>query len=668
MSAQSTPLCEKIINALRLITLIEKATVVLRRKFHEYFPTDPANLYNEISKHKKTLQSKMLSKIICRNQYNILLPSSRKTDSSKFDITLLTFALRVLCHVEPPITGWNSLPCSSDQTDGANLVRIRIGRNDLLHSDLKYECKYYTNVWDGIALALESLGCSKQELDDLKNASLDPELETNYLQKLHELVLALQRVADLEDSLEGVSYNVFPSTTSFVGREKELSEIHQALSEREENQLAMVTYGLGGVGKSELARQYCQQYGTTSYKRNVIWINGEDKNSMTEDFINVAERIKLKTLDKSNKPLSIKTIVSKVYRFFAGRPVLFVFDNIINKSDLMDFIETNTPSKVSILITSQFSEWSERFIPMRIEVLLKETALVLVRKHVGKYNLNDENANSLCETMQCLPLALHQAIAYIKAWSITVDEYLIQFESHAEQLMVNCHGDERYGKTILTTWNMAYDKIIEEENSSLAIIIINVVSYLDGSCIKEELFYEYYDKYLVQKSLKLLQKYSLITVKASDADLQQIIQVHSLLQYVIRVKSDQDYLQQFLDMIFNIPKEEVVCGHADYGEHFWHHLVFMFGKKEWRKVITLKCADNIDYIQKIFISKGKIILLYDILIAIEILHIETIGCHHPDTIKTQNSIGHCLQMKGDYDEALVKYRCSRAVTNRNSWL
>ena len=33
----------------------------------------------------------------------------------------------------------------------------------------------------------------------------------------------------MEDSLEGVSYNLYRSTRSFVGREKELSEIHHEL-------------------------------------------------------------------------------------------------------------------------------------------------------------------------------------------------------------------------------------------------------------------------------------------------------------------------------------------------------------------------------------------------------------------------------------------------------
>ena len=226
------------------------------------------------------------------------------------------------------------------------MIRLRIERNDLIHGDLKYKTAKYTQLWNRIAASLEALGCSKQKLIDLKSLSLDPVLQANHLQKLQQLKLALQRVADLEDSLEGISYNLYQSTPSFVGREEELLEIHQLFLEKEDKQSGIALYGLGGVGKSELARQYCQQYGASYYKGNVLWINGADRNIMEEDFINIAERIKLTTTDEKDKPLSIKTVVNKVYRFFADRPVLFVFDNIINKSDLLDFLENIPSSKV----------------------------------------------------------------------------------------------------------------------------------------------------------------------------------------------------------------------------------------------------------------------------------------------------------------------------------
>ena len=87
MSAQATQLYEEDVNTLHLIELIKKSTEVLRWKFHTYYPTDETQLYHEISKHKQKLKSLMKKNVIYRRQYDILLPATEKTDSSKFDIS-----------------------------------------------------------------------------------------------------------------------------------------------------------------------------------------------------------------------------------------------------------------------------------------------------------------------------------------------------------------------------------------------------------------------------------------------------------------------------------------------------------------------------------------------------------------------------------------------------
>ena len=285
----------------------------------------------------------------------------------------------------------------------------------------------------------------------------------------------------------------------------------------------------------------------------------------------------------------------------------------------------------------------------RIDVLTEDAAVELLRNELtDKHDLTTINASQLCQKMQYLPLALQQAIAYIREWSVPVDEYLKAFESYAHELMEACHGDEHYEKTILTTWNMAYQKITEEGDSALAIAMINIMSYLDGNCIKTELFYDYYDKidydkYLVQKSLRLLQKYSLITLNTSEDDLQQIIQVHSLLQYVVRMKSDQSYLKQFLNKIFEIPDDKLVYEHSSYGENFYRHLVFMLDKNYFRELVVDKCEKNMNYIRTIFLSKGKVSMLHHILIAVKQFQINTRGFSQQVTLRTEYYIAVCLQ-------------------------
>ena len=551
--------------------------------------------------------------------------------------------------------------CPIQASEGASLESLKKERNKLLHSNFKYTRKKYDNVWNRITSILEDLGCDKQGLIDLKAASLDPALETQRNKLIHDWKQALQQVADLEDSLEGVTYNVCSSIPSFVGREKELLDMHQKLTEDNENQLAIVVYGLGGVGKSELARQYCQQYGTSYYMGNVIWINAENKNSLSGDFKNVAERIKLITTDAAGKPLSIKTIISKVYRFFNNRPVLFVFDNVENQSEVSDFLEKHESNNASVIITTQYTEWSERFVKLETDVLSKDAASKLIHNSVTKKSiLNKESSDLLCEKMQCLPLALQQAIAYINRWSMTVEEYLIQFEQHADKLMNKHHGDDKYDKTMLTTWNMALEKLLQEDNSSFAITLINYMSYLDGNDIKKELFYEYYDQQEVRDALELLQKYSLIRITSSDDDSAQIILMNSLVQRVLQMKAanddriDHNYLRQFLNVIFNHMKTkgDSEIQHVSFGKYWCNHFIHILSNKEWSSNIAEMSEEYVSLLYHIMRSKGK---LPELLKLLNIIESYQTGLKYSRRMKTQYYVALCLHEIGDVDGALHRY-------------
>ena len=64
------------------------------------------------------------------------------------------------------------------------------------------------------------------------------------------------------------------SSSTFVGRQNELIEIHSVMS-TEETKRAVVLHGLGGYGKSELTRQYLHHYWGKS--TNKYWLNAESE-------------------------------------------------------------------------------------------------------------------------------------------------------------------------------------------------------------------------------------------------------------------------------------------------------------------------------------------------------------------------------------------------------
>ena len=119
-------------NRTDLNVLLEKGQEYLLRIFHTQFPTSQTDLYNELLKHQQTLK-KLRPKIIKKDQWDLLYPASKQTDSSKFDITLTFLLIRQLCGYKAPSTGWDNEPDATDRSVIANCIRIKLFRNRFNH-------------------------------------------------------------------------------------------------------------------------------------------------------------------------------------------------------------------------------------------------------------------------------------------------------------------------------------------------------------------------------------------------------------------------------------------------------------------------------------------------------------------------------------------------------
>ena len=452
-------------NGFRLQLLIQKATEVLRNKFHQHFSNDPSTLYQELSAHQRLLNRYLSQKIIYEDQYSLLFPNNGLTDSGSFDICLLTFLLRSLCGIPAPATGWSAEPLSTDQTESTHLVRIRIGRNKVQHGALKRHVKDFTEVWDEISDCVIGLGCTNSELNDLKIRPLDSSAVQNLQRCRVDLNAALEKAAHLEDCLNGLSYDIFPPIPSFTGRENDIKKLHENLMNIDDGKIALVVSGFGGVGKSELVRRYCQEFGVTFYKNNTIWINAISASSIASAFNNVAELIKLDVKQPNGQFLDIKVVITKVFRFFAGTNVLFVFDNVLDEVAVSAYLSLYVQAGVQkpyVIITSQNVQWGQRYIKQTINVFTPVVAEAFVNRTLNN-SLNSENNEKLCELVEYLPLALQQTVAYIQKTGITVDNYLKEFKSHKQLLLSEGHNDTMYSK--MTTWNMAIEKIKRNKQS-----------------------------------------------------------------------------------------------------------------------------------------------------------------------------------------------------------
>ena len=134
--------------------LISGGTVLLREAFDIKCPPSnlPTILQNPAT--KTLLKAAKLTK----PQWDCLYPSpGMYGKSTDFDITLLFRLLRTICGLTPPVTGWDTLPASTDDSLEADLARIKYYRNSMyghVTENMEISDDEFSRLWREISEAL----------------------------------------------------------------------------------------------------------------------------------------------------------------------------------------------------------------------------------------------------------------------------------------------------------------------------------------------------------------------------------------------------------------------------------------------------------------------------------------------------------------------------------
>ncbi|XP_068681720.1 uncharacterized protein [Montipora foliosa] len=172
--------------------LIDGGTTVLRNTFDKYHP--PARLAADLKAKYSKLDDLLRKRVIRQAQWDRLFPpSGAKPDSNSFDITLLFLLLNTISGLSPPPSGWHTKPPPSDTSPEANLVRIKIFRNELYGhvSSTGVDTPTFKTLWKEITAALISLGLDQIEIDRLQSERCG---EDDYIQVLTDWADSEQKI------------------------------------------------------------------------------------------------------------------------------------------------------------------------------------------------------------------------------------------------------------------------------------------------------------------------------------------------------------------------------------------------------------------------------------------------------------------------------------------
>ena len=553
---------------LRLHLLLKKCTEVLREI-----------LFKNLSVNEETIQKYLILQRIFlvnnklfRDQWRVLFPADPSTfDVYKFDLTLICVLLRAFC-IFPNKLDWNSLPSKSDKSELANIIRLKFSRDLISHKKLETIENDFTKIWSDITDSLVALGCANNELDAMKNGPIDTSTYHTLKQTQKLLEETEEQLCHLKKAQEGTWWKVDSNVATFIGRELELEDIHNKINNQSTGIIGVVFYGLGGVGKTEMAIRYCHKY-SNEYD-NAIWINGDSTRTIESSFVELA-----KYLEISEKG-SIDTVLKKVYDFFSARRTLYVFDNIDTFELVVTYFPQLSPAarKPTILITSQNDNWGNNLITHNVNVFSEESAVNLIKSQLCTVGIDCTLAHDLAKKMQYLPLALQQCISYIRKHRTAIKDYILYFDRNFTKIFETplTGTGINYHKTILTVWKIALQKL-EDTNESIAIDIIKISSLLDEKNISKELFLLLCDtdEVKLHTAMDTISSYSLMKVNYV-ANNECFYGIHTLVQKVIQLSLPETkiYHHKTTKLLMNAQNVEAeLKRHFSYGNIWLNHVL-----------------------------------------------------------------------------------------------
>ncbi|XP_047124514.1 uncharacterized protein LOC105845498 [Hydra vulgaris] len=446
-------------------------------------------------------------------------------------------------------------------------------------------------------------------------------------------------------------FGIQPSSENLFIREQELSKIHQCFTNLNGTKKStLVLYGMSGVGKTQIARKYCEVY--HAFYENFVWIDaafGKLQSSMN----NLYKLLGFFAQGSQGNSFDIKVIIEKVHNYYKNEKTLYIFDNVDDESVRnLEMYISKKPNSFT-LVTSQWRTWSNNVNQMFIDVFSAEDAFAYVKNNIKETN---ENIRNLIKELSNHPFAITQGIKYIKIHKISIEKYINQYRSRPIEILDDHNfPTEEESKSAIKVINLVLLKL--EKTKNIPFKILNCLSYCDGQNISKQFIIQISkhmtinDEYLVDEAIGLLMSYSLLDRLDDEKFL-----MHDLTQLSVRCfqnknSSTNAYLVLMEDY-FNFELNELK-DHVDYRNNFVFHFLSLFRIN--RKSILKTFHHKTTLIKDLLECKGLFQEAIEILKAIQSFNVETYGENNKLTLETKYNIACCLLGMGKSREALETF-------------
>ncbi|GIH91542.1 hypothetical protein Psi01_21720 [Planobispora siamensis] len=372
-------------------------------------------------------------------------------------------------------------------------------------------------------------------------------------------------------------WNVPTRNAAFTGRGAVLETLrHQLVGGSAAVVLPQALYGLGGVGKTQVALEYAHRF-KADYDL-IWWVPSENRERINAAFEKLARELKIRVGE------SIAEVVEAVREALRlGAPYsrwLLVFDNAGDPDELRDFFPGGTGH---VVITSRNQAWSSVAAPLEVDVFSQEESLEHLSRRVP--GLAARDALEVAAALGHLPIAVEQAAAWLAETGMPAATFVEQLGSETARVL-SLGQPADYPHPVAVTWNLSLAQLRESSPSSVR--LLQLCAFFAPEPISMSLLYSDemissllpYDEMLREKMVlgRVIQEIGRFALAKVDQG-NNTIQVHRLVQAVIRSQMTEQEQEQACHEVHRIlvgarPRQGEVDDPENWTRYdlIWQHL------------------------------------------------------------------------------------------------
>jgi cellulose biosynthesis protein BcsQ len=372
-------------------------------------------------------------------------------------------------------------------------------------------------------------------------------------------------------------WNVGARNADFTGRGATLEQVRDKLAGGGVAVVvALALYGLGGVGKTQLALEYAHRF-MADYDL-VWWIPSERPEETSTALAELARKMGLPVGD--NIAEAADAALEELRRDTTPHWLL-IFDNADDPKQLEPYLPTGSGH---VLITSRNQAWSHAAEPLEVDVFTVDESIAHLLRHVPEVDPAD--AAAVAEALGHLPLAVEQASAWLQQTGMPARAYIEQLATQSTRILaLNQPSD--YATPVVATWNLSFERL--KQRSPAAVRLLQILAFCSPGPISMNLLYSdeihesllpfdetLSEKLMLGRVITDISRFALIKVDQGSNSLQ----MHRLVQDVIRSQMTEEEQTQARHEVHKVligarPRQGETDNPANWPtyEIIWPHLV-----------------------------------------------------------------------------------------------